>query len=71
MARYRIHIPLQDFEGAKSERTYTCTRGAAFEAPEGEFKTLTPGSEYSRIDGDVQAQEHEDKHPHPPEPDTE
>jgi hypothetical protein len=50
MARYRIHIPLQDFEGAKTERTYTCTREATFEAPQGEFKTLTPGIEYSRID---------------------
>lgn len=50
MARYRIHVPLQDFEGAKSGDTYTCSRGATFEAPEGEFKALTPGSEYSRID---------------------
>jgi len=50
MARYRIHIPLQDFDGAKSGRTYTCSRGATFQAPEGEFKALTPGSEYSRID---------------------
>jgi hypothetical protein len=50
MARYRIHIPLQDFEGAKTGKTYTCTRGATFKSPEGEFKELTPGTEYSRID---------------------
>lgn len=48
-ARYRIHIPLQDHEGAKSDRTYTCTRGATFWAPEGEFKALSR-ADYSRID---------------------
>jgi len=48
-ARYRIYVPLQDFEGAKSERTYTCTRGATFTAPVGEFKELNQG-DYSRID---------------------
>ncbi len=50
MARYRIHIPLWRFEGAKSGRVYNCTRGAAYEAPEGEFKQLLAGREYSRID---------------------
>jgi len=48
-ARYRIHVPLQDFEGVKTDRTYTCTRGATFWAPEGEFKELGR-TEYSRID---------------------
>jgi len=48
-ARYRIHVPLQDFEGAKTDRTYTCTRGATFTAPVGEFKELNQG-DYSRID---------------------
>lgn len=48
-ARYRIHIPLQDHQGAKSDRTYTCTRGATFWAPVGEFKDLAQG-DYSRID---------------------
>jgi len=47
--RYRIHVPLQDFEGAKTGRTYTCTRGATFTAPVGEFKELNQG-DYSRID---------------------
>lgn len=46
--RYRIHVPLQDFEGAKSEKTYTCTRGARFWAPEGEFKALSQ-TDYSRL----------------------
>jgi len=50
-ARYRIHVPLQDHEGAKTDRTYTCTRGATFRAPVGEFKDLKR-SEYSRIDSD-------------------
>jgi hypothetical protein len=48
-ARYRIHVPLQDFEGAKTDRTYTCTRGATFRAPVGEFKELAQG-DYSRLD---------------------
>ena len=76
MPRYRIHIPLQDFEGVKSGRTYTCSRGATFEAPEGEFKALTPGSDYSRIDDDLQpgvpqGQEDEDDDSQQSEPDTE
>jgi hypothetical protein len=48
-ARYRIHVPLQNIEGAKTDRTYTCTRGATFQAPVGEFKELNQG-DYSRID---------------------
>lgn len=48
-ARYRIHVPLQDYEGAKTGDTYTCTRGASFRAPVGEFKHLNQG-DYSRID---------------------
>jgi len=55
MARYRIHVPLQGFDGAKSGRTYTCSRGATFEAPEGDFKALKAGSEYSRIDDGIEA----------------
>jgi hypothetical protein len=42
--RYRIHRSLQDFEGAKSGRLYTCTRGAIYEAPQGEFKALGSGA---------------------------
>lgn len=42
--RYQIHTSLQDFEGAKSGRLYTCTRGAIYEAPQGEFKTLSSGA---------------------------
>jgi hypothetical protein len=49
MARYRIDTYLQDFEGAKTDRTYTCTPGALFEAPEGEFKALSQ-ADYSRVD---------------------
>ena len=40
MKRYRIHTSLQDFEGAKSGRVYTCTREAIYTAPQGEFKEL-------------------------------
>jgi hypothetical protein len=63
MAVYRIHVPLQDFEGAKTGKTYTCTRDATYRAPEGEFKDLAPGAEYSRIDQHGSGQE--------PTPDTE
>ena len=45
--RYRIHEPLDNYEGAKTGRRYTCTRDAFFDAPEGEFKDL-PRSAYSR-----------------------
>ena len=45
--RYRIHEPLDNYEGAKTGRRYTCTRDALFDAPEGEFKDL-PRSAYSR-----------------------
>lgn len=47
MVCYRIHVPLQDFEGAKSGRAHTCTRETLIEAPEGEFKELPRGA-YSR-----------------------
>lgn len=46
--RYRIHTSLQDFEGAKSGRFYTCTTGAIYTAPEGDFKELPRGA-YSLI----------------------
>lgn len=51
MAAYQIHIPLYEHEGAKSGVTYTCTRGAIYrDVPEGEFKHLQPGRDYSRLD---------------------
>jgi hypothetical protein len=40
LKRYRIHTALQDFEGTKSGRVYTCTREATYIAPQGEFKEL-------------------------------
>lgn len=50
MPRYRIHIPLSGHPGAKTERTYTCTAGTIYTAPEGEFKDLAAGHQYSRLD---------------------
>lgn len=58
MARYKIHISLQDHEGAKTDRTYTCTRETIFEAPEGEFKDLKRG-QYSRLDSATESTESE------------
>ena len=43
MKRYRIHTYLDGFEGAKSGRIYRCTRGAIYDAPEGEFKEMKAG----------------------------
>ncbi len=51
MPRYQIHIPLWRFAGAKTGRVYNCTRAAIYNAPEGEFKQLVAGREYSRLDG--------------------
>ena len=50
MPRYKINIPLSGHTGAKTGRTYTCTRGAIYTAPEGEFKDLAAGHHYSRLD---------------------
>ena len=50
MAVYRIHTILDEYEGQKTGRVRSCTRGARIEAPEGEFSDLQPGSEYSRLD---------------------
>ena len=43
---YRIHIPLNGYKGAKTDKVYHATREALIDAPEGEFKNL-PGGSYS------------------------
>lgn len=51
MADYRIHIALDHHEGCKTGQVRSVTRGTRINGvPEGEFKDLQPGKEYSRID---------------------
>lgn len=53
MATYGIHIYLDEHEGQKTGTVRSFTPGATVrDVPEGEFKDLTPGEEYSRIDDD-------------------